>query len=196
MNPFKITIIAIAAYMMLALNLFLDVKQFVLPIGLFEPTFFILALLILIVVKKKPQPIDWVLLTWTALLSFSSKFFLDIIISQQSMDLHENVILFVLSVAHILAYLLMFFWIIFNSRSVETLSRLLQLIGGIGLLACLFMDFYLYVIIPAIVWFVGVMLQKNKTEVYNAISIFLAFVIISLWLTGYFFGAESVLKQL
>lgn len=196
MNPFKITIIAIAAYMMLALNLFLDVKQFVLPIGLFKPTFFILALLSLIVVKKKPQPIDWVLLTWTALLSFSSKFFLDIIISQQSMDSHENVILFILSVAHILAYLLMFFWIILNSRSIETLSRFLQLIGGIGLLACLFMDFYLYVIIPAIVWFVGVMLQKNKTEVYNAISIFLAFVIISLWLTGYFFGAESVLKQL
>lgn len=196
MNPFKITIIAISAYMMLAINLFLDVKQFVLPIGLFKPTLFVIAVLSLIVVKKKPQPIDWVLLLWTALLGFSSKFFLDIVINQQAMDSHENIILLVVSIAHIIAYLLLLFWIIYHSRSVNTFPRFLQLLGGVGLFSCLFLDNYLFVLIPAIVWFTGVVLQKNKSEVYYGISLFLVFCVISLWLTGYFFGAESVLNQL
>ena len=196
MNPFKITIIAISAYMMLAINLFLDVKQFVLPIGLFKPTLFVIAVLSLVVLKKKPQPIDWVLVSWTALLGFSSKFFLDIVINQQAMDMHENAILLAISITHIVAYLLLLFWIIFNSRTVDTLPRFLQLLGGVGLFACFFLDNYLLLLIPAIVWFAGVVLQKNKTEIYYAVSLFLVFSVISLWLTGYFFGAESVLNQL
>ncbi len=198
MNPFKITIIAIAAYMMIALNLFLEVKQFVLPIGLFKPTFFVLtiAMLGLVITKRKLNADDWMLIAWTALISFSSKFFLDIVIGQQAMDQQENAILLMISLAHIVAYLLLLLWVLSNAWKSTLLPKTIQIIGGLGMFACLFLDYYIVIIIPSIIWFTGVVLDKAKTENYYGMSVFLVFTIVSTWLTGYFFGAEAVLNQL
>jgi hypothetical protein len=196
MNPFKITIIAISVFVLTALTLFLDTGHFVMPIGLFKPTLILLVVLCLWFNKKRLIFTDFVLIGWALLLSLSSKFFLDIVLSQKIVSESADGVFAFLSLTHIVAFLLLFLWMILIAWKQDLKSRSIQIVGALGMFACFYANLYVLLIIPTIVWFIGTFIHKQKNETYEAISIFLFFAIAGSWITAYFYGSQAVLLQL
>lgn len=196
MNPFKVTIIAISVFVLTALTLFLDTGHFVMPIGLLKPTLVLLAALCLWFNKKRLVFTDLVLISWALLLSLSSKFFLDIVLSQKIVSESADGVFAFLSLTHVVAFLLLFLWMILIAWKQDLKSRTIQIVGGLGMFACFYANLYVLLIIPTIVWFIGTLITRQKNETYEAISIFLFFAIAGSWITAYFYGSQAVLLQL
>lgn len=196
MEPFRIAVIAIAAYVIIGLAPFLESGQFVLPIGLFKPTFFIIAVLGFIQQKKRLKFNDYVLLLWSLLFAFTSKFIIDLVWGA-SMTPEATERFFTLQAwLHLLAYLILMLWMTGYAWRKMYIFGTLQLIGATGMLACLLLNFYIWLPLPALLWFIGVALQKEKEEVPYAIAVFMIFFICSAWISGCFFGADAILLQL
>ncbi len=196
MNPFKVTIIAISVFVLTAFTLFLDTGHFVMPIGLFKPTLILLVVLCLWFNKKRLVFTDFVLIGWALLLSLSSKFFLDIVLSQKIVSESADGVFAFLSLTHIVAFLLLFLWMSLIAWKQDLKSRTIQIVGALGMFVCFYADLYVLLIIPTVVWFIGTLIHKQKNETYDAISIFLFFAIAGSWITAYFYGSQAVLLQL
>lgn len=196
MNPFRIAIITISVFLLTALTLFLDTGHFVMPVGLMKPTLIVLVVLCLYFNKKKLVFVDLVLIGWALLLSLSSKFFLDIVLSEDMIGASKSRILAILSLTHLVAFLLLFLWMILISWKQDLKTRSIQMFGALGMFVCFYANLYVLLIIPTVVWFTGTFITKQKNETYEAVSIYLFFVIAGSWITAYFYGSQAVLLQL
>lgn len=195
MSSERIPQIAIATALVFGVIIFLESGKFILPFGLFKPALFICALIILIAERKKMQIVDWLLVGWTTVLAATATFTLQFFFSEESVENHHDLMLTVLSFLQIIGYTLLFLWQIGVSKSSSFFTKFLQIAGAAGMFAALLLNSYFWLLAPTVLWFLGLAIEKKRSSNYG-MSLLLFFAIVSCWISGYFFGMESVVAQL
>src|SRR6218665_3662254 len=196
MDPFRIAIIAIMAYVILGLAPLLDSGQFVLPIGLFKPTFFVILVIGLIVQKKKLQFSDAVALVWTFGLLLTSKFIFDIFWNRELTENQINIYYGIHDIGNLITYIFLLFWMLLIAWREKSRLSIDQVIGALGFFVCLMMNAFIWTIFPLIIWFLGMFFQKKRNALHYGLATFLFFVVVAVWCSAYFFGEDAILLQL
>lgn len=196
MGPLRISIIAIMAFVILGISPLLGSGQFIMPYGLFKPTFFIILVIGLIVQKKKVRFSEATAFVWTLGLALSSKFIFDIFWDN---NMTEEKIRFYYSfhdLANLVTYVFLLLWMLLIAWKEKGSWSVLQVIGAVGFFVCLLLNAFEWTILPATIWFGGMLMMKNRHTVDYALAVFLYFVVASTWLSAYFFGMDTILIQL
>ena len=196
MDPLRVAVIAIMAFVILALAPFLETGTFVLPFGLFMPAFFIIAVAGLIIQSKKPGLSEYIALIWTFGLCVSSKFVADIFLNESTPKDTKEIYLTAKEIIKLIVYLLLLLWIVLQADRTKTIWKWLQIIGGLGILCCLFLEMSGLLIIPTLLWFAGVLVSNKTRDTHYALAVFFTFLVLAGTITGYFFGAEAIILQL
>jgi len=195
MEPVRITIIAIMAYVILGLAPLLESGQLVLPYTLFKPTFLLILIVGIIVQKKKMQFAESVAFVWTGGLLLTSKFVFDIFWNRELTDNEFNFYYSLRDYTNLATYVSLLLWMLLIAWKENSKLSVIQVIGAIGLFVCLMSNELTWIILPTLVWYSGMFLQKNRKTVNYALAVFLMFTIVSVWLSAYFFGIDAVLIQ-
>ncbi len=196
MDPLRVAIIAIMAYVILGLGLLLQSGQFVLPIGLFKPTFLVILIVGLIIQKKKIQLSEIAAFVWASGMLLTSKFlFFDILMNRELSDDQITFYGDLHNWANLVSYIFLLFWMLLMAWKEKSKLSILQVIGALGFFSCLMLNEFVWIILPTLIWYSGVFLQKNRKTANDALAVFLTFVVVSIWLSAYFFGEEAVLQQ-
>ncbi len=195
MTSERIPQIAIATALVFGVIIFLESGKFILPFGLFKPALFICTVIILIAEKKKLQLVDWLLIGWTTILAATSTFVLQFFFSEATAEKHAELMLVVLSFMQILGFSLLFLWQIAVSKPSSFFTKFLQITGAAGMLIALLLNSYFWLLAPTVLWFLGLAIEKKRSSSYG-MALLLFFAIISCWVSGYFFGMESIVAQL
>lgn len=197
MEPFRIAIIAIMAFVILGLAPLFDSGQFILPIGLLKPTFSIILLIGLFIEKKKLKLVEYAALVWAIGFLVTSKFLFDIVfrgsVSKSTLNLYYDFHAFVT----LISYIALLLWMLLLAWKEKNNSwSIIQAIGAVGMFASLMMNELLWLLPLVIVWYLGIHFQKKKGTVHKALALFLFFTVVATWLSAYFFGHDAILLQL
>jgi len=195
MTSERIPQIAIATALVFGVIIFLESGKFIMPFGLFKPALFICAVIILIAEKKKLQIVDWLLVGWTAVLAATATFTLQFFFSEETAEKHGELMLTVLSFLQIIGFSLLFLWQIAVSKTSSFFTKSLQIVGAAGMFAALLLNSYFWLLAPTVLWFLGLAIEKKRSSNYG-MALLLFFVIVTCWVSGYFFGMESIAGQL
>lgn len=196
MDPVRIAIIAIMAFVILGLGLLLQSGQFVLPVGLFKPAFFLICAIGLIVQKSKIKFSEVTAILWTLGLLLSSKFIFDIFWNGNLSEEQINFYYWFHDFTNLVTYTFLLLWMLLIAWKENSKWSVLQIIGGIGLFSCLLLNLFEWTILPVSIWFGGMLFIKNRQTVDYALAVFLFFVVVATWVSAYFFGVDAILLQL
>jgi len=196
MDPVRIAIIAIMVFVILGISPLLGSGQFVLPIGLFKPAFFLILAIGLIVQKTKIKFSEATAFVWTLGLLLSSKFIFDIFWNGSLSEDQINFYYGFHDFTNLVTYSFLLLWMLLIAWRENSRWSVLQVIGGIGFFCCLLLNLFEWTILPVSIWFGGMLLMKNRQTVDYALAVFLFFVVVSTWLSAYFFGVDTILLQL
>jgi hypothetical protein len=195
MTSERIVLLSILTACIYAITIFMESGVFLLPFGLFKPALFIIALSLAIVNKR----FGWqeiTLLLATLALALSSKFFLQFVISHERMHTSQVEIETFVSFSLIAATLFLLTWQVLIAWEDRTQFRWLQIINAVVMLTCIWMNMYVWLIVPTLMWLMSVFLSRNQNPMHKSFAGLLGFVIVSSWISGLIFGGEAILGNL
>jgi hypothetical protein len=195
MTSERIVLLTILTACIYATTIFAETGTFILPFGIYKPALFVVAL-VLMIVNKRFGLSEWVLLAATLLLILSSKFVMQLMLSQeQSLEHLAGIELFV-SLSLIGSTLLFLTWQVLLAWEDKTQFRWLQIINAVVMLTCIWMNLYAWLIVPTLMWLMSVFLSRNQNPMHKSFAGLFGFVIVSTWISGLVFGGEAVLGNL
>ncbi len=195
MTSERIVLLTILTACIYATTIFAETGTFILPFGIYKPALFVVAL-VLMIVNKRFGLSEWVLLAATLLLALSSKFVMQLMLSQeQSLEHLAGIELFV-SLSLIGSTLLFLTWQVLLAWEDKTRFRWLQIINAVVMLTCIWMNLYAWLIVPTLMWLMSVFLSRNQNPMHKSFAGLFGFVIVSTWISGLVFGGEAVLGNL
>jgi hypothetical protein len=195
MTSERIVLLSILTACIYATTIFAESGVFLLPFGLFKPALFILAVVLVIVNKRFGwQEIMLLLATFSGVLS--SKMVLDIFISHTYYFEHKIEIETFTSLALLSFTIFLLIWQVLIAWKDKTQFRWLQIINGLVMLTCIWTELYFWLIVPTLMWLMSVFLSRNENSLHKSFAGLYGFVIISCWISGVFFGAETILLNL
>lgn len=195
MTSERIVLLTILTACIYATTIFAETGTFILPFGIYKPALFVVAL-VLMIVNKRFGLSEWVLLAATLLLTLSSKFVMQLMLSQeQSLEHLAGIELFV-SLSLIGSTLLFLTWQVLLAWEDKTRFRWLQIINAVVMLTCIWMNLYAWLIVPTLMWLMSVFLSRNQNPMHKSFAGLFGFVIVSTWISGLVFGGEAVLGNL
>lgn len=195
MTSERIVLLTILTACIYATTIFAETGTFILPFGIYKPALFVVALMLMIVNKRFGLS-EWVLLAATLLLTLSSKFVMQLMLSQeQSLEHLAGIELFV-SLSLIGSTLLFLTWQVLLAWEDKTQFRWLQIINAVVMLTCIWMNLYAWLIVPTLMWLMSVFLSRNQNPMHKSFAGLFGFVIVSTWISGLVFGGEAVLGNL
>lgn len=195
MTSERIVLLTILTACIYATTIFAETGTFILPFGIYKPALFVVAL-VLMIVNKRFGLSEWVLLAATLLLTLSSKFVMQLMLSQeQSLEHLAGIELFV-SLSLIGSTLLFLTWQVLLAWEDKSQFRWLQIINAVVMLTCIWMNLYAWLIVPTLMWLMSVFLSRNQNPMHKSFAGLFGFVIVSTWISGLVFGGEAVLGNL
>ena len=175
---------------------YLQSNVWIFPFPLYKAGLLIVLILMLIADKKKPGLTEWLALSWSLALLLSSKFILQLIMSEQKLYYFKNN-LFVDVMLIIFCVLFAVWAVIVSLRIQNSTSKVLGVVFALAFAACLLLNLYSWGIIPLIGWLFCIFLfEKDRTPVhYSMITVF-AFLYITAWTTAFYMGSANILGNL
>jgi len=195
MTSERIVLLSILTACIYATTIFAESGVFLLPFGLFKPALFLIAA-ILVIVNKRFGWQELMLLLATFSLTLSSNVVLQIFISQSYYLKHQLEIKLFISWALLSFTIFLFVWQVLIAWKDKTQFRWLQMINGLVMLACIWTELYIWLIVPTMMWLMSVFLSRNENPMHKSMAGLLGFVIISSWCSALYFGKEAILGNL
>jgi len=195
MTSERVVLLSILTACIYATTLFAETGTFILPFGIFKPALFVIAL-VLMILNKRSGLQEWMLLLATCTLALSSKFVLQLIVSQERLIGNQPGLELFVSLSLIASTLLFLTWQILIAWEDKTQFRWLQIINAIVMLTCIWMNLYVWLIVPTLMWLMSVFLSQNQNPMHKSFAGLFGFVIVSTWISGLVFGVEAVLGNL
>ncbi|AEA42495.1 hypothetical protein [Fluviicola taffensis] len=195
MTSERIVLLSILTACIYATTIFAESGVFLLPFGLFKPALFLIAS-ILVIVNKRFGWQEIMLLLATFSLALSSHVLIQIVVPHHTLMVRKDGIETFTTFALLAFTLLFFVWQVLIAWKDRTQFRWLQIINGLVMLACLWMNLHLWIIVPTIMWLLSVFLSRNENSLHKSFAGLYGFFIISCWVSGVFFGADAILQNL
>lgn len=191
----RIVLLSILTACIYAITIFAESGMFILPFGVFKPALFALAVLLTIVNKRFGwQEISLLLATFS--LTLSSKLFLQLLISDETLHTHRPEVETFISFSLIAFTLFLFLWQVLIAWEDKTQFRWLQIVNALVMLTCIWMSMYAWLIVPTLMWLMSVFLSRNKNPMHKSFAGLFGFVVLSTWISGLIFGADAVFGSL
>jgi|GEM_PF-1901850 len=175
---------------------YLQTNVWIFPFPLYKLGLLIVLILMLISEKKKPGITGWLAISWSVALMLSSKFVLQLVMSEQQLSHFKNN-LFV-DVMLILFCVLFAAWAVMVSLKIQhQTARLLGVVFALSFSICLLLNLYSWAIIPLIGWLFCIFLpEKDRTPVHFSMITLFAFLYITAWTTAFYLGSANILGNL
>lgn len=193
MSSQRIVFLTILTAFLYALTLFFETGVFLFPFGIFKPALFVAALILIINERKLKLP-EWLLLFATCLLSFSSKFLIQICLPNYETTGID--IELITSLALIGFGLVFLAWQINIALPEKSIYRLLQLVNAFVMSACLFTNQWTWYLVPSLMWVMSVYLSKNVPTLHKSFAFLYVVLLCCAFVSALFFGAKVVISHL
>lgn len=196
MTSDRIALLSILTACMYAFSIFMQSHTWLFPFGLFRIGLFIVFILMLLAERKKPRWEDVLVLSWAALFAVSSNFILQFFFSEQAYTIHQlSIELFTSWALFGFAFLLLAWQMLLAWRT-DGWTRWAQIAGGLGFFSCMLLNDFRLVCLPVALWFVALKVRPVASAAHQSIATVFFFIVLSAYISGFFFGMEEVLAYL
>lgn len=201
MSNERIVLLGILTVLMFGVFSYSQSGSFILPFGLLKVFTFVVGIALVINRRKRPGLLDYILLGWGLALTASSLFIYQLFYSQDYIESHIETLQDFSSVCMLGFYLLFLFWQLLLAFQDKTIYRYLQLVNAALMFVCFmfaakYSAFYLWILVPTLMWITSVFAAKKEETTHAAMAGFISFIIVATWISAYFFGLEEVLANL
>lgn len=201
----RIVLLAVLTAGMYGLSIYMQDGAYILPFGLYKVGVLLVAIILLIANKQKIRLLEVTMLIWGVALAASSKFVLQLFISDSEFEQHMVAINAFSAWSFLTFALFLFFWQLLLALEDKTIYKWLQIANAVAMLMCLAMGIlsrevsdamFVWLIVPTCMWLMSVFLSRNENPLHKSLAGLLGFVIVSSWCSALYFGIEAILGNL
>lgn len=196
MTSERIVLLAILTACMFAVFNFSQSGSFLLPFGLFKPGILIVAVILLVNNRSKPDTLGWIMVSWSVFLALTSIFLHQTLYSEAFFQEHAMEIELFNSGMYLFFLLLFFLWQLILAWKENSIFRWLQLVNAALMFACLITEQFVWLVVPTCMWIISVFAGKTVNPIHRSMAGLMAFVIISSWISGMYYGELPIMIHL